>query len=583
MIKRTKKQKALQKELFDLQKNGTLTWTNFRKSNFEFYKHIAEIYFWWVKASKVEDYLEVEYAKLARHYKTKVVYGTNYSPLLWIVWGENQCSTSDSDRHSRALNAIDNEYLKRKRYYSKDKVVKMAKYIESNNGIYGLCGYGLAKEDETEIDELIAKKQKQASTKSGIVLSQKEREIVAYDIAKTYYSNSTIAPTVDFGTELPTNADELSLILVRKTASGYQLLGTTNNEDLVRASAIVNFKNNFNAMPIEVKCIVEAIRSQAFPLSMLKDRKYLIETDKVKNGKHKYRRLVYRSLTQDFLLSSVRTNVGVVTVVKPHFPILNDIVQDVFLSPLSINIIESRLLATKDFNGYQKVSTKHNNILNELGVAKLIRLQNIFDYSDFINLDFWQFDSNINLPLTQANVAEDALTKLNWEHTIDIGFFRRIALDLIDKWFLSHSKYIKREEGKLCQLTFSQNEIAIEFVYKNSKFEQKHIFQLPIPNRKLATTTLKFNTKEIMLVLRSIADYDAKNICIKANNNILQFEFINATATISISVPTLNYKGERNKQAFNVSTFKAFPLASAAYETTFADENPLLIGEMETV
>ena len=145
MNRNTKKQKTLQKELHDLQTNGTVTWANFRKSNFEFYKHIAEIYFWWRKAVAIESYLEAEYAKLGRQYKTNVIYGTNYSPLLWLVWGENQCSTSDSDRHSRALNTIDAEYLKRLSYYKKDKVERMAKFIESNNGIGGLCGYGLAK------------------------------------------------------------------------------------------------------------------------------------------------------------------------------------------------------------------------------------------------------------------------------------------------------------------------------------------------------------------------------------------------------------------------------------------------------
>ena len=583
MIENIKNQNLLRKELFNLQKNGLVNWINFRKSNFEFYKHLAEVYFWWNKASKVKNYLQNEYAKLGRHYKTKVVYGINFSPLLWLVWGENQCSTSDSDRHSRALNAIDNEYIKRKRYYIKDKVVKMAKFIESNNGINGLCGYGLAKEDGVEMCDFITKKKEKTNTKNEPVLSQKEEEIVAYDAAKTYYSNNTIAPTIDLDTELPTNADELSLILVRKTTTGYQLLGTTNDEYLIRASAIINYKNNFNAMPTELKCVVEAIRSQAFPPSILKDRKHLIETENIKNGKRKYRRLVYRATTKDFLLSNVRTNVGIVTVVKPHLPLFNEITQDVFLSPLAINIIESKLLASKEFNTFQKLVTGNKYCLDDLGILKIITLQNIFNYSDLINLEFWQFDSNQNLPLTQANVAEDAMTSTNWVSTIGIGFFRNMALGVIERWLSSHAKYIKREEGKLCQLSFCSTEIVIEFVYKNGKFEQKHSLKLPTPSKKLETLTLRFNTKEIMVVLRSIADYDAMNICIKANKNVLQFEFINATATITISVPTVNDEGERNKQGFKGYTFKKQSLASAPYESTYVDENILQIDAREAL
>ena len=583
MNRNTKKQKTLQKELHDLQTNGTVTWANFRKSNFEFYKHIAEIYFWWRKAVAIESYLEAEYAKLGRQYKTNVIYGTNYSPLLWLVWGENQCSTSDSDRHSRALNTIDAEYLKRLSYYKKDKVERMAKFIESNNGIGGLCGYGLAKKDEEDIEQLITNKQLQANTRQSNELSHQERTVVGYDAAINHYATNSVAPLIDFGTVLATNADDLSLILAKRTASGYQLLGSTNDEDLIKATAIKNFKHDFNALPIEVKCVVEAIRSQAIPLTLLKERKHLIERTKGKNQQLMYRRLVYCANTSAFLYSSVRTNSSVVTKVTPHQSIFADVVSDIFLSPLTSNVVESKLIATNEFNTYQRFDTQANTqLLEEFGVYKLIRLQNIFNYSDFVILDFWRFDTNTNLPLTQVCVAETAFDKTNWEHTLDIGLFRHMALEVLDKWITSHAKYIKRKEGNLCQLVLSQNSLTLQFVEKFDDFEEKYEFLFVKPTKQIATTTLKFYCKDMMFVLRSIADYDTPLIQVRANKSALQFEFVNATATIQITVPTLDKKGLRSADAFDKFEARALPLLSAEY-TSDSDSEKDLVLDMEVV
>ena len=583
MIKNTKKQKTLQKELHALQSNGTVTWANFRKSNFEFYKHIAEIYFWWRKAFTIEGYLEAEYAKLGRQYKTKVIYGTNYSPLLWLVWGENQCSTSDSDRHSRALNTIDAEYVRNSSYYKKDKVERMAKYIESKNGIGGLCGYGLAKQDEEEIELLITNKQEQVSNERNYALNQLERAVVGYDAAVSHYANNSVAPIMDFGTELATNADDLSLILVRRTTSGYQLLGSTNDEDLIKSTAIKSFKHDFNALPIEIKCVVEAIRSQAIPLTLLKERKHLIERTKGKSNLLMYRRLTYSANKGAFVYSSVRANSSVVTIVTPHQKVFEEVVGDVFLSPMTSNVVESKLIATNEFNAYQRIEINDNNqYLEEMGVYKLIRLQNIFNYSDFVNLDFWRFDANANLPLAQVCVAEGAFEKINWEHTLEIGLFRRMTLEILDKWIVSHAKHIKREEGNFCQLVLSQNSLTVQFVEKFDGFEEKYEFLFKNYAKQLATTTLKFYCKDMMFVLRSIADYDASLVQIRANKSAMQFEFVNATSTIQITVPTVDKKGLRSTDAFDKFEATALPLLSAE-DTSDSDNENQLVLDMEVV
>jgi hypothetical protein len=81
-----------------------------RRTNRAFYAHVAAVYFWWRSANGVAGYLEAEYAKLNRQFVSRVKYGVNFSPLLVLVWGNDNCATADLDRHSRALNSIDAEF-----------------------------------------------------------------------------------------------------------------------------------------------------------------------------------------------------------------------------------------------------------------------------------------------------------------------------------------------------------------------------------------------------------------------------------------------------------------------------------------
>ena len=147
------KTQQLHKSLYLLQASGSAVWRDMRRTNRAFYAHVAAVYFWWRQASGVSGYLEGEYAKLNRQFKSRVKYGINFSPLLVLVWGNDNCSTADLDRHSRALNSIDTEFLSRTKYYAKDGVAKMAVFIERNHGIHGLTGYGDSALDSGDDDE----------------------------------------------------------------------------------------------------------------------------------------------------------------------------------------------------------------------------------------------------------------------------------------------------------------------------------------------------------------------------------------------------------------------------------------------
>ena len=546
----------LKKKLVLVQAMGGVAWSALRKSNFDMYEHIAEIFFWWLEASKQKGYLDAEYAKIGEGFR-KTKHLINFIPLFWLVWGTTNCNKDIASRHSKAMNKIYEEYIGRKRYYSKDRVYKLAKFIEQNNGINGLCDY---KKEQLDTDDAFYAEEEQLNKQSyskalkahlhKSVLTENEEDVVVYEEAKQYYSTQPNPPTINISFPVATSEDDLTVALIKRTSKGYEILGTTNDKFLVKAVAIANFKNNTNVLPNSIKSILEGIKTQTLPASLIKFRNDLTDSTGNKHKSKKYKRLIYRVSQNNFLLSPVRSRVGVVTVVTPinqNFYTGNG---DIYLSTLSLKQLERKLIANKAINTY-KIISEHNN---EFSVEKLFKFQNNFNYNDFLFADFWKFTQHEMQLLNQANISISALDKVNWEQVIDGDFFKKLDATVVDKWFETHGKLIKRDKGAICKLTFEQTKLVIEFVYVNELFEVKLEVAFKTTANSKAKNILLFRTKDIMPVLKAVAELNADNVTTKLNNNILQFEFTNTTATYQINIPTLTTAGKLNDKAFEYYT-----------------------------
>jgi hypothetical protein len=155
------------------------------------------------------------------------------------------------------------------------------------------------------------------------------------------------------------------------------------------------------------------------------------------------------------------------------------------------------------------------------------------------------------------DIKENALDKCHWKHELDVGFFRQMALEFLDKWFASHAKYIKRDKGKLCQLTFTQDSIILEAVLVDDLFEIKRVIRLKVPNLSIAKSSLLFLTKDIAPVLRAIAEYDVVgDVLLQVNNLTLNLSFSTSSADFNIFVPTADADGKRITAGFEAYTAK---------------------------
>ena len=555
--------------LVALQEQGGTAWGNVKRSNAAFYQHLAELYFWWRAANAVDGFLQSKYALLNRKFK-QVKYGTNYGALFWLVWGSNNCTHNEADRHSRAFNKIHAEYERRPRYYAKDGVERLKAFIELNNGVYGLVDYGKrSDEDEDEIP-----------VTSGSTVSDATLRAAIYSAAKSFYANRT-TPTITIANTLPITDDAYGVILIKKTAAGYSLVGASNDTNIVQALLVQNYGYEFAALPNATRCLIETIRTQVLPPSIIKLQRDL--TDRAaqkhedKTSKLATRRLLYRADRNEFLLSAVRVRCSVVTIAKPIAPIMQQLDADVVLSHRAKRLLELKAVSGHNFNMYRadstdmlRVNTRHD------GASYITRMQNIADENDFFYLDFWQYDEGTNV-VWQADVDATELRDAYWQHTLELDWFKQLTLDVLDKWFATHALYIKRPQGKLCMLELGQTEATVNLVYKDTDFELMKTVAFPNSTAKHRRASAYFLTKDLMPVLRSVADYDITGaVDMALHASALVIKFATAAASYTIYVPTTNANGVRNADAF--VTYE--PATAVTYDTDEEYDYELEVAEM---
>lgn len=551
MAKRSASRKTqhLHKELYQLQAIGTVVLGNYNRSNKDFYRHLAEIYFWWLDALEVPGFLEAEYAKVDRRPR-KVRHGYNFTRLLIMMWGQH-CNL-DLDRHSRALNKINEEYLSREAYYAKDGVEKLARFIDDNGAIHGLSGY--KKNDDDEDESRIDLTPPRAT--------DKEKFDALFKSAKTHYAQSA-APAHSFNTSLPVTDDDLAVVLVRRTATGYQLLGATNDKEAVEAAAVVNFKHTFSALPPSVRSLIETLRTQCLPPHILKMQRDLVDKSKQKHSDGtkmlNMRRLLYRHDHGDFLLSPVRAHTGVVTVAKPKSGGLEQVAGDVFLSSRARLALERLAISNYEFNLYKaEVEDRIERYKHEDSASHVLRLQSIANDADYLLLDFWQYDDQLNPPLPQVDI--DLFGKADWKTNVTLSWFRELSNNIVSKWFASHAKHIKRDHQKLCRVDFNRDDITISFVRRDGTFEHRHRIPLAKPVPGFVTLSLLFRTKEIMPVLASIADFEVDgDIEISITADVFLFEFETSATKFSVAIPATDDKEVRSTKAFTTYLPNAKP------------------------
>jgi hypothetical protein len=94
--------------------------------------------------------------------------------------------------------------------------------------------------------------------------------------------------------------------------------------------------------------------------------------------------------------------------------------------------------------------------------------------------------------------------------------------------------------------------MTLQFVQRNGAFEVRREHAFPTATSGLVSLNLYFLTKDLMPVLKAIADFEISDpIGVTADKNVLLFTFATGAADYVIAVPTTNERGVRNTGAFS--------------------------------
>lgn len=498
----------LQKKLVKLQERGGVVMEELRKTHHKLNTHLSEIYFWWLTASQQGGYLEQEYKKIGRSFRT-VSYGINFAPLLWLVYGCNSGLTNrNADRYSRALNAMHEEVSKKQQYYEKDGVTKLVSFIQQSGGTTALAGY--APKDDYDSNN--------STSNSTSAVTVEEQKLATKNLLKKSHKISEFRldtnPPVKYDAYFHTTAEDFAVMLVKRTPQGFEIVNVDGNENSVNNAVANTLRKRFDLSVDSIRPLLELVYTQCLPQSLEALAEKLVDVSTLQNDKRKkklicHRRVLYRAATGEFILSPMNATTGVVTIVKPYFDLLLDgCDKDVYMPYTERNKLETNLLRNFEFNLYDtELSTPPIPAYPELDSAShVIHLRHNVDSNKFQNISFWPFYSSLEQPQNQLLVKEDYELTPKWYAVIDRDEIKRINHIFLNHWLAGHARYITREAHSMLQFTFSDSYIAVEFLNEDGFFVNKekiHLTPIEVSNK---TVTVSFRTKDIVPALNCIAD-----------------------------------------------------------------------------
>ena len=494
----------LNKKLQKLQQQGGVVTCQMRQTRLQLYKHLSQIYFWWADASKQGTYLDDEYQKLGRKFRT-VNYGINFSPLIWLVYGLNSgLNSTDVDRFSRTLNAMHNEVSKKPDYYAKDGISKLASFIQTSGGITALSGYAPPDQD--------------ASVGTNVGSSTQTQQLETEDILKQSWMlgeyRIDTQPPVAYPSYFNTTSDDFAVMLVKRTADGFEIVDVDSDPASVNPTLANALRKRFDLCVFSIRPILELIYTQCLPAALAGIAEKLVDVatladDKKRKKVQCHRRVFYRSETRELILSPMNAASGVVSIVKPYFDVLLDGCDtDVYMQYTERSYLENNLLRNFEFNLYDtEQQTLPIPAYPELNSAShVIHLRHRTDSTKFQNISFWPFYNTLAHPQDQLLVKSDYQLTPKWHAHIDRDEIKRISHVFVNSWLNGHARYLNRDAHTILQLTFADTWLEIELVYNEARFDNKEIINIKPIAASSNTVTAIFRTKDIVPALICLTD-----------------------------------------------------------------------------
>jgi hypothetical protein len=346
-----------------------------RRSNQYLYVGLAWVYLWWVRANKIDGFLEEQYAKfqITGHSNDGEEKFTRLLRLTWrLDWADESKATLQ--QWSLALRKIHIQYTTNNNAFKTDAQEKLVQFIVAKGGLRALIG---ADKYYIDINEEVAPKSKSKGGRTA-------------DEGELHFANAKPISSIQSNKPIPVNLNGYALALIRVNRNDtFDVLATVNEEKQIRDAIVTSYKRSNTAAPNVLQQLAEVISTQTLPLAIEKHRNSLQDSKKVKdeNGEFltltQYKRVLFRKQQKDMLLSENKTGCSVVTIAKPHQSILT-CSKDVFMRVQDRRYLEQAILQLKDLSIYTTNDKEKIPVVRDTEVAashKLVLENKLSDVS----------------------------------------------------------------------------------------------------------------------------------------------------------------------------------------------------------
>lgn len=558
--------KQLNAELKRLQRSNSDVLLQVRMSRDQESKHFVAAYLWWRKACTVKGYLDALYAEAGITHKN-IKHKINFRPMLRLL-SEGDIDNNELLIWTKVLNKVHEEYQSKPKSYATNAVNQLALFIKNKNGKTGLAGYHNKQNDDDEYDEIDDDASDAAQIKSLYdVLDESEFTPMLAAEARKYYGKHNHLQ----GVELPAlNLTEqgYSIVVVKSDGNTSKLVGTIADQSIVDNTLIRTYRNEFDAMPLTMRCVVEPLHLLNVPNVIAKSIDKFVENSKVEDtidgGKKEraYKRLVYRGDTGEFLLSHLYMPAGIVLTAKPNQTMFGANATDMFVNNEVRLSIEVRLLLQNMFNLFTTDSpNKYKALPKGYGHAYTAQLDTklqIDDDGDATAKLVKHYTTNLKHPSiawtpfykysikprwqTAANVDR---FKADWHGTIDLDWLRSTSVAFFDNWIAAYANKANRPVNKTLNLTFGTNGLGIGYEFGDKGYDIEKLYDI---DKSKGKASLQVRSADFAFFVRQLADLNVQGLIeCKANEHGVKFEFATAANTYMCFIPACNAKGVRDK------------------------------------
>ncbi len=563
----------LRKALEKLRVDGDEAFADLRNAQHKTHLFLSELYLWWHQANQVIGYLEEEYAKLSRRFKP-VNYGTNYAPLLRLATGDNNLSNQNIDRYSRALNKVHQQYLNQPEHYAKNGAGKLAAFIKQSGGISALAGYYTPKCKQSN-----SPIQGHRMAEGLVVKSANAAKLLP---ASREFVDKASSNDLPLPEHIAANQNGIGTFLAISDNSEIKFVPVEIGENIVNAALVAFYRQQFGAQKPVLRPLLELLQTQCLPKNL---QKYAEKLDQFGRGKgsNANSRLVYLHDSGEFLLSHTNTDAGVVSIVKPSAPVLEDCESDLILPYWQLRTLQREFLQCWEFNAYVPTSenafipvTRDDSTAFSLGLWHINCIQSesaahMLRHLTNINFLSANYDSNNNQ--VSPRLSDEICDSL-WSVELPAGWFSKLQNQFLSRWLDSHGKHLNREINQILRVDFKSDSITFNFVYREGKFESSETVALDTTSVGV-TTTQSIASVDLVLPLRSVSMLPISgNVSMCVNSYCVSIEFSTSGpggSHHSIYIPVLTESGSRSSASFEQQRLSA-PKPAFEYGSLEYDE-----------